>query len=407
MAFDPKSISSTAVSSYSSFAYTDGYTSTADDRSTSADYSRTAVPDYVFTGLTSLGTAASVREYLSIPDFKFDYSPYDVCTAHDYTVTSVPLADDSFPIDTHDSSPDGQLAASVPRSGYTSPFGKFEVIDLASKLSINPVLSREAMQKVFWGLGKDNKWMECIDEEHQRWGRLVYDQGLHGGPVEPGYIGSMEKACEMVAEDLGSQIDADWFLRLHQCVAGHFKGAEGGTLMGQEKVGVFRNTEDKLQCTYKGWKKPTLLGRCELMGSHHVGQTGTRPNFPWGQLEDVDDNTVRLHYQTMSSDQVKAIFNQIMRIYYQEIAMAKSLDERFTSVAVAHQWLERLHPPRDGATRANLLILQKLLTENGIHPSILKSPHVSTTFGTLEWKTVLYNGLLQWERERAKTQEKV
>lgn len=275
----------------------------------------------------------------------------------------------------------------------------FGEIDL-TKLTINTDLSRESLQKVYWGLGKENKWKECIDGEDHQWGREVYDKGLHGGTKEPGYIASMEKACDLSSRFLGTKIDADWFLMLHKHTAGHFKGAANGTLMGQEKVGVFRNTDDNLHCKYRNWKKFTPSGRAELAAYDSQLKRELGSSFGLGDVETVDYSTTRMNYKVMDRAHMRILFNKFMHEYYQEAAKAKTVDEKFTAVARVFQRLEWLHPPRDGATRTDVQLLHRLLTEQGFHPAILKSPHVATSYGLEEWKKALFAGLMEWEKLR-------
>ncbi len=51
--------------------------------------------------------------------------------------------------------------------------------------------SSEEAKKVFWSLGED-WWRQIIDGKHQKHGKLVFDQGLHGGKIEPGYLKGVE-----------------------------------------------------------------------------------------------------------------------------------------------------------------------------------------------------------------------
>lgn len=43
------------------------------------------------------------------------------------------------------------------------------------------------MDAVFWGLNND-WWKQVIDGKYQNHGKDVFDLGLHGGEIEPGFL---------------------------------------------------------------------------------------------------------------------------------------------------------------------------------------------------------------------------
>src|SRR5581483_7159556 len=114
---------------------------------------------------------------------------------------------------------------------------------------INANMSRDALLKLYWGLGRANKWRESIDGRYHHLGREVFDRGLHQGTVEPGFIASMEESYGFIEQALNRKIDADWYLNLHKHTCAHFNGDPSAFLMGQEKVGVFRDSDDPIHCT--------------------------------------------------------------------------------------------------------------------------------------------------------------
>ncbi len=67
------------------------------------------------------------------------------------------------------------------------------------------------------------------------------------------------------------------------------------------------------------------------------------------------------------------------------------------------QNLEWLHPFRDGQGRTDLLLLAKLLSENGFTPAILDEPYMSSFSSREDWLAYLKEGMHKWEEERKKT----
>lgn len=71
------------------------------------------------------------------------------------------------------------------------------------------------------------------------------------------------------------------------------------------------------------------------------------------------------------------------------------------NIAELYQNLEWLHPFFDGQGRTDLVLLSKLLTENGFNPSILFYPYFSTFEPLDKWVDYLKNGMRAWRDLRA------
>jgi hypothetical protein len=67
-----------------------------------------------------------------------------------------------------------------------------------------------------------------------------------------------------------------------------------------------------------------------------------------------------------------------------------------------YQNLEWLHPYPDGQGRTDLLLLAKLLCENGFTPAILDEPYMSSFSSREDWLAYLKEGMLKWGEERNK-----
>lgn len=72
-------------------------------------------------------------------------------------------------------------------------------------------------------------------------------------------------------------------------------------------------------------------------------------------------------------------------------------------IAELFQNLEWLHPFFDGQGRTDLVLLAKLLTENGFNPSILYNPYYSTFEPLEKWISYLKEGIEAWKVEKEKT----
>ena len=76
--------------------------------------------------------------------------------------------------------------------------------------------------------------------------------------------------------------------------------------------------------------------------------------------------------------------------------------ERISAIAELFQLLEWLHPFGDGQGRTDVVLLGKLLTEQGLNPSILDDPYFSSHHPLEEWEDYLLAGIERWKTESAK-----
>ena len=257
--------------------------------------------------------------------------------------------------------------------------------------TINTNMSKEALQKIYWGLGKENKWREYIDGRYHHLGKDVFDKGLHGSTIEPGYVASMEKACAFIEQSLNKKIDADWYLKLHKITCGHFSAdlvRRDAVLMGQEKVGVFRNSDDAGGHGGHYEIPKEVKAEVEALDKELKNEFG--PTYGMGNVTYDDPYgfgmTACIYFKPMSRYQVRRIFDKFLNEFYKEVEKARSPDEKLMAIAKFIQRLEWFHPTKDGSGRTIIALLNKLLVEYGFHPTILEYPFKSnsSTFASVE-----------------------
>ncbi|GAB4185789.1 MAG: hypothetical protein Tsb0015_03020 [Simkaniaceae bacterium] len=241
----------------------------------------------------------------------------------------------------------------------------------------------ERMKQVYWQLGKD-KWKEAIDGNCHEYGKWVFDQGLHNGTVEPEFILSIERAFHYIYHHLNTRMNADMYLQIHKLACCHFNGLSNNVLIGQEKVGKFRDLDDSIQWKVSGSYTFTEEAEAEL-------------NAMDPRIAILDRQNEVLKYVSMSSEQIYRLVNRYFDEFYVEAAASDDDEGRFTAVARLIQKLERLHPTKDGTGRTDTLVMNKLLVEFGFHPVLLKYPYMSSSLGLEAWKDCLRQGLRNWE----------
>ena len=254
------------------------------------------------------------------------------------------------------------------------------------------------MRKVYRRLGS-YQWKEVIDGEYHRFGKYVFDEGLHGHEVEPGYLKSIEQARDFIEQTLGQPITSEFYLALHKIACGHFNGAGTGTWIGQNKIGVFRQITDNIS-----WRNSEISPEAEAEFVKLDLGTVTRSSA---------GATVR--YKIRSAAEVETLFKAYVRELEEaieaaqhlfsdlpaDIAREKKRDHILLAIARFTQLHDWLHPVADGTGRLEMLLTGKLLVENGFHPVLLQDPYVSGRKELAIWKDTLNQGLIRWRREVA------
>ncbi len=363
------------------------------------------------------------------------------------------------------------------------------------------------LRETFDGLGP-YFWKQVIDGRFHRYGKMVFDEGLHDGETEKGFFESLEKAHAFVQEHLGKPLSTTFYKDLHKIACAHFKGKENNTLMNAEKTGYFRGPdspknlcarvtlESILSLKEKQINKKLSTAMEDLFAENFKG---IRPSLRIQALVDlasprkdrhscidildliVKENFSRNYpvnlekynkfinelkyeftdkYKNRLIDNFKKINNYIIKLFsgksdskYSDVTALMLLDycptafyncrciekhekivkdlfekycqsikeinrkigeatlseeieelkkKKISVIARLFQALEWLHPFEDGQGRTDLLLLAKLLTEEGWNPPILEDPYISTWSLPEEWEKVLLDGIRRWQSEREK-----
>jgi hypothetical protein len=109
---------------------------------------------------------------------------------------------------------------------------------------IAPVERPPEAHRIFWAL-KEDWWKQLFDGDLHQYGPEVFDLGLHGGKVEPGFYGSALSACRFASrpEHIMKAPIIRFYLMLHSIACQHFDGRS--TLMKAHKAGRFTSPIDK------------------------------------------------------------------------------------------------------------------------------------------------------------------
>ena len=104
--------------------------------------------------------------------------------------------------------------------GNTNPFDNQKVghahsipASSAASPSISP--TPEVAKAIFWGLG-DQFWKQIIDFKYQQYGPQVFDEGLHGDTIEPGFFQSLLNGCHFVSAHMTEEPSVQFYKDLHK-----------------------------------------------------------------------------------------------------------------------------------------------------------------------------------------------
>lgn len=245
------------------------------------------------------------------------------------------------------------------------------------------------LRATWWGLGEE-KWMENIDEIHWHFGKFVYDLCLHSQnnrQKEIGYLSSMYDAWIIAEEELGRRVDSAFWLRLHKAAMSH----PGNNFL----VGKFRNQ---------------LQGNRALVAPSF-------PNFPSGVndacFKEFNKMPKRLcslhkysdarynHERRMPPNKRKTIrhyLNGFLNEFYFNVRDIPKGDEKILpEAAKLMQRICRMEPSRDGNTRTLVVLINKLLTDQGLHPCLFTWPDVAGTISLAEWTEEFTRCYKKWE----------
>ncbi|MFI4957322.1 MAG: Fic family protein [Gammaproteobacteria bacterium] len=108
--------------------------------------------------------------------------------------------------------------------------------------------------------------------------------------------------------------------------------------------------------------------------------------------------SIKIDYLKLEPHVMNSVIEKLFHHFNTSIQEPQSRKSKLTLIADLYQKLDWLHPFLDGQGRVDLVLLSKLLTENGFHPAILDDPYFSSTSTLSEWVEELEKGLIAWEK---------
>ncbi|MEH2008607.1 hypothetical protein [Nostoc sp.] len=259
--------------------------------------------------------------------------------------------------------------------------GKVRQVNHLTGSSIKQVIQCSGEQERYNQLG-DDKWKEFIDRSDHKKTKNGYDS--YGKEFYEGMV----LADNYVLKTLNQDLTAEGYKNIHD-IAMYNESHKQGWRSGEVEWGLASSDENPSVKTRKNIEEKGL--------KIYQDKEGYRRHM--------------VRVPELSTEQVQSEVEKIFDEYYDEIETSQkdlmSEEEKKTKalelIADTYQKLEVLHAFKDGTSRTNHLILNKLLVENGMTPVILDKPN-SPESSKEEWVEKLKEAMETTQRVAEKVE---
>jgi hypothetical protein len=285
-------------------------------------------------------------------------------------------------------------------AGYQSPVYDADAArKLASKARIG---ANNAFPNPFHGMPASEMWKVCMDREYQTktdpekrmpFYESAFDRGHN---AEPGYMhGMVDALTNDVCANLGKRMSAQDVEDLHDKAVGQINEERMGRGYRDGLVasyGVNKFSKDGIEQLDKrlGGYTGKILSPAErfrLMGKSHdekfqmlkaMNRQEQSENKPagmqtWGFMN--RDGDYKAYFWPKDRAQSMQTTQKTLDAYYDEVAKATTARDKMRAIVRCCQTLHQLHVFRDGNARTmEMLLLNRLLMEQGMWPTILEDP---------------------------------
>lgn len=238
-------------------------------------------------------------------------------------------------------------------------------------------------------LHSDVLWMLFVDWKYIKGGPATFDSGTCAGTnEEPGYFKAAMKTYKETFSlaNMRKRLDADYYVDIHRKMVHDVKGvSKYENYRGCDVGACFRLVLSE--------KNHSPAGRNEFkekQSSIWISDTIVSKGYFWLGNEYMEAGTF-IAPDVDSVRQLKQYVNVIFSEYYSKLeeidangfATGSKLpqdfsieDKKLEVIVRICQNLEQLHAFEDGNMRTVYLLLQRMLVENGLSPTVLYNPNV-------------------------------
>ncbi len=230
-----------------------------------------------------------------------------------------------------------------------------------------------------WRLYID-EWRQSINGEGKKKDRtrdaFTFDQGKHDSErKEPGYIESIVSAHEF-AFSRNAPMTLEDYREIHRLAVLH-KGKKWHTLRDSEEIHM--KWSEKEWATYRS---------SESLEEYKEAN----------RLIDIDKElkVMFFSYETNNPseilDKIKSVIDEFYASVNKLMPAHEGSKKILLAVAKMHKHLEYLHPYRDGNTRTNLVVLNRVLSDHNLGPVMFVNPNVVYYRSIQDWSEIIVRG---------------
>ncbi len=237
-----------------------------------------------------------------------------------------------------------------------------------------PVTKEEAQQS-YDSLGSD-KWMELIDsKDHAK-----AHEKAHGLKRHTPHWTEVVQPPDPDVKHPGEYYDYQWGDGHKVKKMESFKHFIQADAFVKSRIGKKMSTEEYMHIQKLAYQPESdhLKGLREKDVTWGLPKTATPEQLEQISAKGMSIKPEQGRYAVTSPHPkagIEATLSQHFRTYHENQASAKSDLDKFHNIIELYQHLEALHAFKDGTSRTNHLVLNKLLSEHGLGPTILHEPN--------------------------------
>lgn len=250
-------------------------------------------------------------------------------------------------------------------------------------------------------------WRQLIDGKDQMYGELVYDQGLHGGHVEPGFLQGVLDASEAAPGLFVNDLTLDAYRELHTKATAYQpkqptirpnsffeerppdpngpRTKEVRETLESSMLQRFIELSDVEAMTIKQASENVTALAAAMAKKYNNGAAFVNITLYH------DDDLVVTFLQTPGAT-LSRIANQIFDDFNRS-------DKTLERISTLYRELELLHFFQDGNTRTNLILINWLLAREGFTPVIFQEPALPIFLTEIQSNDLFRRGMDEWTKE--------
>ena len=260
-------------------------------------------------------------------------------------------------------------------------------------------------QETFFKLKSVNQfWRQLIDGKDQMYGERVYDEGFHGGHVEPGFLQGATEASDAAPELFPDNLSLDAYVALHtKATAYQAKEKPKGS-------GFFATIPPdpngpRIKEVHESLSKDQFKWMAELsnISGGNLEQCHTNVRALSDAMASKYNNEQPIHRIELENSHLIINFlpsNNIANIADKIFDdFNKNQNKNIELISQLYRELELLHYFQDGNTRTNLILMNWLLAREGLNPVILQEPALPIFLTQEQSIKLLQDGMEEWRKE--------